>query len=696
MPRSRPDSAADSADDAGDTTDSGDLYAPPLPGTSRMARLARLVFGCLAATVSGVLVSLTIHPSWLGRIIDNPPSFGVVAWIALLPMFAAVMTARSWWGIFLRGFCYGTATFGLTCIWIASVHPLGLAAAAPGYGIHIGVLLLLTRPALLAAPRWAWLTLPAAIIALDGWLANLGIRFPWIYLGYSQLDVNDALVQSADLFGVFGVSFLVMLPAGVLAQLITERARRRWSARKLGLAAAPPIGSRMIAQRYVGALIATIALVVGAHVYGVIRRATITAEPGPTVALMQPNVPLALGRDLAARPAIMARCLDLMQGLAGQDADTTGTVVIPSDRLSEAAVGYPFVRDQAWIQRETTGRIDLLVWPEAVYLYKWRAYLVRREQPGGRRWESVRTTNPVTRFAAMQGWMMLQNCVEYDELQPLLQVPEGEWHERIGRQNLTMLTAPGGEILSIYPKIELVPVGEYVPFGRYTDIFRDLTRQVAGLERPPDYRPGDRPVVFALPADRAERLALIDLVLDNPAQDPSMPYPWPPQPGEEAVYSFGAAICFETTFPRLTRAATQAGARSMIVQSTDAWFVPSEEPEQIWLGTRMRAIESRVGVARAVASGITGVVGPDGDFTAKLTADIDDDEWIYGFPGALVSELPQGSGESLYVLIGDVLPLACAIWIPLIAVIGAGIRRCRHDDDIDDAAEDADAGVSAD
>lgn len=131
------------------------------------------------------------------------------------------------------GYLFGLGYFGHGVWWIqVSVHQFGL----PYYSFSITVTALLVAymalfPALVA---YALRRLPARderaralLLAPPLWVASEWLRgwfltgFPWISLGYSQLDAP--LAGLAPLFGEIGTSFAVMFGAGLLAAVSSGR-----------------------------------------------------------------------------------------------------------------------------------------------------------------------------------------------------------------------------------------------------------------------------------------------------------------------------------------------------------------------------------------------------------------------------------------------------------------------------------------
>jgi apolipoprotein N-acyltransferase len=93
-------------------------------------------------------------------------------------------------------------------------------------------------------------------------------------------------------------------------------------------------------------------------------------------------------------------------------------------------------------------------------------------------------------------------------------------------------------------------------------------------------------------------------------------YLW--EPGEERVvfshplFRFSTPICFEDAFPRDVRLFVRAGAEVIVNISNDYWSLTEVEGKQHGVNSFYRAVENRIPLVRASASGLTGYVDPAG------------------------------------------------------------------------------------
>jgi len=161
----------------------------------------------------------------------------IVAWAALIPFFWSIRRASPSQAALL-GFVCGFSFFTGLLPWIYNV--LTQYGHLPG-AVSVFFLLLLTAylalyfSAFAFALRWveARVEIPETILAPPLWVSLEYIRgflfsgFPWELLGYSQY-LTLPMVQIADITGVYGVSFLLVLINAAGYRLLEAFADRKW------------------------------------------------------------------------------------------------------------------------------------------------------------------------------------------------------------------------------------------------------------------------------------------------------------------------------------------------------------------------------------------------------------------------------------------------------------------------------------
>lgn len=80
-------------------------------------------------------------------------------------------------------------------------------------------------------------------------------------------------------------------------------------------------------------------------------------------------------------------------------------------------------------------------------------------------------------------------------------------------------------------------------------------------------------------------------------------------------------ICWESAFADLAYAQVQRGAQLLVVSTDDAWFGTTSGPYMHAQIAQLRAIESGAYVVRAAATGISGIIAPDGRWQTRSRLD---------------------------------------------------------------------------
>ncbi len=233
------------------------------------------------------------------------PDLSWLAWFALVPLLT-VMERHP----FRSGFVAGCAFFGLVLYWLNIVmttygrmHPLFSLVA---YVLLVAYLALYFGLATWAVCRFReqlglsclW-TLPVVWVVLEFLRSFMLTGFPWASLGYSQQN-REALLQVADLFGVHGLSFLLVF-VNVLVFQLWRCLRRN--------------GSEPLSR---SGLVAGFLLVVAAHAYGTWRLGQSADPTAPTleVALIQGNIDQSVKWD----PAYQQKTVDIYRELSREAA----------------------------------------------------------------------------------------------------------------------------------------------------------------------------------------------------------------------------------------------------------------------------------------------------------------------------------------------------------------------------------------
>jgi apolipoprotein N-acyltransferase len=180
-----------------------------------------------------------------------------------------------------------------------------------------------------------------------------------------------------------------------------------------------------------------------------------------------------------------------------------------------------------------------------------------------------------------------------------------------------------------YVKRHPVPFGEYIPF-------RDqLSGLITRLDQiPRDFAAGSRPGVLDLGPTRV-----------------------------------GDVICFEIAYDGIVRDVVDGGAKVLVVQTNNATYNGTGQPDQQLAMSRLRAIEHGRAVLVAATSGISAVVLPDGHVQARsgeLTTE------------TIVADVPQRTSRTIASRVGAVPEwVLAALGLAAAAVATVAARRDR-------------------
>ncbi|WP_432697600.1 apolipoprotein N-acyltransferase [Marinobacterium sp. YM272] len=222
-----------------------------------------------------------------------------------------------------------------------------------------------------------------------------------------------------------------------------------------------------------------------------------------------------------------------------------------------------------------------------------------------------------------------------DRLQPLLQqlgsrtlltgLPTSELdiHDRQRRLYHNSVVALG-DTPGVYHKQRLVPFGEYVPL-------ESLLRGLIEFFNLPMSS-------FSLPQREQPLLAA-------------------------GPYRLGVAICYEIAYPELVRDSGQV-SDILLTVSNDTWFGRSIGPDQHLQMAQMRALENGRWVIRGTNNGITALIDPQGQISARLPVDE---------AAVLSGEVVPMQGRTPYQVTG-VYPLLAFNLLLLLALLVIRIR----------------------
>lgn len=390
---------------------------------------------------------LTLMSACLQVMIFPLPGFYLLCWVALAPLFVALLEARrpetlqlelagdkllpaTPWQGFLLAYVCGILWYGGTCYWIFdTMHKYGglnvvisallLLAYCLVMGLHHGLFGLLVG--LLASSRGSLRRFALALAPVLWVTVELArtriIGVPWNLLGTVQVD-NIPLARIATVTSVYGISFEIALVNAALAASWLMPRGRRWKM----LAACVAVAAMLQAGRWL------------------------------------PHAP-----NPADHHAVLVQ-----ENLAVTEEPWTDDYY--RQRMKEFS-------DLSFVGPGS--KADLIVWPEAPSPFNTRDPFFREALSGVAR--------------QSQAWVVA-GSLGYDD--PMMQgkgMAQGMQMNGQGSQgqasarsdaiyNSAALVNPAGDWTGRYDKVHLVPFGEYVPFRRFLPFMDMLAKEVGDFD----------------------------------------------------------------------------------------------------------------------------------------------------------------------------------------------------------------------
>lgn len=395
-----------------------------------------------------------------------PVDLGLLGFVGLVPIAIALHGADEK-RIYLFAYGAGVALFMAACAWLAEPAFINLVGMALPQGLVFPLFALFYRFGARRAGLPVWICTPVAWIAAEYVRATFPLDgFPWLLLGYTSWRLGP-IVQTADLFGVWGPGFLMALSSGVIAgYAIGWKTERR---------------SPMRLSRHAGAVLWFV-LLLGALIYGSSRPSTIVLERGPILGMVQGNI----SQDLKHNPKSPWEILD--RYIAG------------TRRLFEAG-----------------GRLtpDLVVWPETMYP------IAISEGTEGEIWEPARGVGD-REARKLEAQKLVEPVVKEITGPARAWFMVGALTYRLGpdgkpeKRNSVILYDPDGRRKSSYAKSILVPGGEYLPWIDslpFAERIKSLVLSVAPFL--PDLVPGNGVVLHTLDVDSGQYVFGAQICFEN-------------------------------------------------------------------------------------------------------------------------------------------------------------------------------------
>jgi len=206
--------------------------------------------------------------------------------------------------------------------------------------------------------------------------------------------------------------------------------------------------------------------------------------------------------------------------------------------------------------------------------------------------------------------------------------------------NSAILLADDGRAVGRYDKVRLLAFGEYIPGVEAFPWLRKLLPPGAGL-----FTAGNGPGVMTLrePGGRSFRL--------------------------------GPVICYEDILPGFLRGVGQLHPDLLVNLTSDSWFGADTEPYEHLALSVFASVELRASMVRAVNSGISALIDPNGRVLRKTYTD---DPYRHPHaPDGIVVDAPAiAGGHTVFVAVGNLFAWSCMAATAVL--LGYAIRTGRR------------------
>ena len=226
-----------------------------------------------------LLGALLFAASFPNPLVTNGVS--LLGWFAFVPVFWVAYRSSLRSSVFF-GALYGYASYGLFNYWLGAFHPMAGLIVGSLYMAYFAVLFPLLKLAVVLFPRKGYILQWLLWIAYE-YLRTLGfLGYPYGIAGYSQWN-NLPVIQIANIFGVWGVSALVVFPSAYLASALKDRRPLE----RIYPGFIRPVRA-FLGREWAAGLVWAICLT-GTLIYGFASRLDYAAAPRIRLALIQHN-----------------------------------------------------------------------------------------------------------------------------------------------------------------------------------------------------------------------------------------------------------------------------------------------------------------------------------------------------------------------------------------------------------------------
>lgn len=548
-----------------------------------------------------VLMSVTML---LLTVAAEPVGAGSWVWIALVPWIIASARARSGRAMWLVSYVAGSVYFLGNLYWLWPVTGPGMIGLGLYLGLYFPLCGFIFRQVYLHRQLPFTLVVPLVWVGQEFLRAWVFTGFPWFFLAHTQHD-KLAFIQIADLFGAYGVSFMIAMANGLICDLLLRPIVRSKTGK----------GPRFVGALPMIGLTTLLFIAVLGYGYFRLQEGQKTMQAGPLIAAIQDTVP----------------------HVVKENPEIADKIFNKYDALSRDALA-------------ADPRPDLIVWPETMVPSPVNPEFVNLDNPHFDLSELQPEIAKSRKFDQALRELARQGCPLLVGTPVVIHMEDGDMLKPL-QYNSAMLYLPEGQPWpTVYHKMHRVPFGEFVPFKKTIPWLYRFMLFLTPYDYDYSIEAGTDPVAFPLTVGDTTwhygaAICYEDVI------------PWVPR-RLAAVENGKKRVDF------LLNLSTEGWY--VYINNDGSLHTTAELPQHLAIA-RFRAVENRVGLVRTVNMGISAFIRPDGAIQTGFAAgSLPKDPWertdVAGF---ITDRVYVDSRMTIYNRIGDVFAIACAVILGL-------------------------------
>ncbi|WP_157154416.1 apolipoprotein N-acyltransferase [Brachyspira murdochii] len=573
----------------------------------------------ILSIISAILLSLAFPPL----------NFFPISFIALVPLNIIIYKSDKLRYYVISASIFVLVFFGYLLMWVTAFmlkETEAIVSFLTLFTILFLIIFLFYFPAMLLSgflskklPVFRFITVPLVFTFME-YMRNVGyLGFPWGIIGYSQWNFS-LFLQSADIFGVLGISFFVYFCNSVIAHYLLFFAERNISKKY------------QYKKPYIPAVVFISSFLV-IIIYGAVKinieESKRTLQPKTRIALIQKSFDPNIYWNNIYTGEPYRRNSKGIQGFAEK------FLLKPEKFQNEEKPdgvtqnGTVSVRRVANLARDAAlSKPSLIVYPESVTLDSYGYYINEYKEI----FDYGLVSNSI--YPGIYNTYILYDMIRYTQTYHLLgttiikeDTNENAYNPYKYYNGIEFIN-DRGNVIGEYSKIKLVPGGESYPFQDNEFLLNTFPfKNIINFMYAQFDKAG---------ANRWDRGRSIT-VFNHPNG-----------------YTFSGIICFESAFGDFVRKFVYNGAQTLAVLTEDAWSYSDESLLQHFYMSVFRAVENRRDIVHNGNSGVTGHISSTGKIISTLP---------FWKPDYMVANVALNSDITIYTRFGEWFVFLCFIGI---------------------------------